>query len=254
MKICAVQKTTLIDYPGHVAATVFLAGCNFRCPWCYSKELVLPELIAQQPEIFQEDFFAFLEGKKGLLEGIVLCGGEPTLNPELPEFIKKIKTMGFLVKLDTNGSNPKMLQELIDGKLIDYVAMDIKLPKERYSLVFCGGPIPAKKSGLNAGVRFPQKLRVEDIEESIKILKNGEVDFEFRTTVAPGVHAPDDLAIMAKWIGQEVPGIPPKYFLQNFRPERTIDPEFENKRPFPPEFFNEALELIKPFVPDCRVR
>ena len=157
MKICAIAKTTLIDYPGHVAATVFLAGCNFRCPWCYSKELVLPELIAQQPEISQEEFFAFLEGKRGLLEGVVLCGGEPTLNPELPEFIKKIKEMGFLVKLDSNGSNPKMLKMLVDNKLVDYVAMDIKLPKERYPLVFGGGPTPANKADQMRGSN-PRKI------------------------------------------------------------------------------------------------
>lgn len=236
MKICALQKTTLIDYPGHVAATVFTAGCNFRCPWCYSKELVLPELIANQSEISQEEIFEFLKGKQGLLEGVVICGGEPTLHPDLPEFVKKIKDLGFLVKLDSNGSNPKMLRELIDKKLIDYVAMDIKLPKERYSLVFGG------------------RLSVDDIEESIKILKNSDIDFEFRTTVAPGVHTPGDLGEMARWIGQVVPGRSPKYFLQNFRPGRNIDPEFESRRPFGPEFFNDALELIKPFVPDCHLR
>jgi len=236
MKICALQKTTLIDYPGHVAATVFLAGCNFRCPWCYSKELVLSDLIAQQPQIDPDEFFSFLNGKKGLLEGVVLCGGEPTLNPDLPEFIKKIKDMGFLVKLDSNGSNPKMLKDLIEKKLLDYVAMDIKLPKNRYPLVFGAAMSP------------------ELIEQSISILKNSDIDFEFRTTCAPGVHTPDDLAKMAEWIGQKVPGRPPKYMLQNFRPERTIDPEFENRRPFPPEFFAEAIEKIKPFVPDVKIR
>lgn len=236
MKICAIQKTTLIDYPGHVAATIFLAGCNFRCPWCYAKELVFPELIATQPDLSQEEVFDFLKTKKGYLEGIVLCGGEPTLNPELPELIKKIKEMGFLVKLDSNGSNPKMLKRLIDDKLIDYVAMDIKLPKERYPLV------------------FGDKLSVDDIEESIKILKNSEIDFEFRTTCAPGVHTTADLAKMAEWVGKTIPGRSPKYFLQNFRPERTIDPKFETLKPFPPEFFKEAIEKIKPFVPDCRLR
>jgi len=236
MRICGVQKTTLIDYPGHVAATVFLGGCNFRCPWCYAKELVFPELIATQPDISQEKLFNFLESKKGYLEGIVICGGEPTLNPELPDLIKGIKGLGFLVKLDSNGSNPKMLKDLIDKKLIDYVAMDIKLPKERYSLV------------------FGDKLSVDDIEESIGILKNSDIDFEFRTTCAPGVHTADDLGRMAEWIGVTVPGRMPKYFLQNFRPERTIDPKFESLRPFPPEFFNAALEAIKPFIPGCRVR
>ena len=236
MKICAIQKTTLIDYPGHVAATVFLAGCNFRCPWCYSKELVLPELISQQPEIALKDFLAFLKEKQGLLEGVVLCGGEPTLNPDLPELIKKIKDLGFLVKLDSNGSNPKMLKDLIESKLVDYVAMDIKLPKNRYSLVF--------------GAAMSSEL----IEQSIFILKNSDIDFEFRTTCAPGVHTTDDLARMAEWIGQRVPGKSPKYFLQNFRPERTIDPKFESLRPFPPEFFNEAIEKIKLFVPECKIR
>lgn len=236
MKICALQKTTLIDYPGRVAATVFTAGCNFRCPWCYSKELVLPELIAAQPVISEEEILAFLKEKQGLLEGVVLCGGEPTLHPDLPDFIGKIKKLGFLVKLDTNGSNPGMLKDLIDKKLVDYAAMDIKLPKDRYELV------------------FGDKLSVNDIEKSIRILKNSSIDFEFRTTVAPGIHTPEDLGRMAKWIGQEISGRPPKYFLQNFRPGRNINPEFENLRPFPPEFFTAALKEIAPFISDCKIR
>ena len=237
MKICGLQKTTLIDYPGHVACTVFTAGCNFRCPWCYSKELVLPELIAEQQEIPEQEILEFLKGKQGLLEGAVLCGGEPTLHPDLPEFCNKIKDLGFLIKLDTNGSNPKMLKKLIDQKLIDYVAMDIKLPKQRYAALFAGGGITA-----------------DDIEESVKILKNSEIDFEFRTTCAPTIHTPDDFEIMAKWIGQDVPGRPPKYFLQNFRPGRNIDPKFENFKPFDDEFFAAALAKIKPFVPDAHLR
>ncbi|MDP2930763.1 MAG: anaerobic ribonucleoside-triphosphate reductase activating protein [bacterium] len=128
MIIAGLQKTTLIDYPAKIACTVFLAGCNFRCPWCYSSELVLPEKIKKQSQISARDFFKFLKGKKGLLDGIVLCGGEPSLNKDLPVFIKKIKKMGFLVKLDTNGSNPEMLKRLIKQKLVDYVAMDIKAP------------------------------------------------------------------------------------------------------------------------------
>lgn len=236
MKICALQKTTLIDYPGRVAATVFTAGCNFRCPWCYSKELVLPELIASQPVISEEDILEFFEGKKGLLEGVVLCGGEPTLHPDLPQFIKKIKDLGFEVKLDSNGSNPKMLKDLINAKLIDYVAMDIKLPKERYSSLFAA------------------PISTGNIEESIKILKNSGIGFEFRTTVAPGVHTTDDLENMARWIGEGVPGPKPKYFLQNFRPGRNIDLSFETRRPFPPEFFKEAEIKIKPYVSEIGIR
>lgn len=252
MKICGLQKTTLIDYPGHVACTVFTAGCNFRCPWCYSKELVLPELIARQPEIPEAEVFEFLKEKQGLLEGVVICGGEPTLHPDLPQFCRKIKDLGFLVKLDSNGSNPKMLKELIDKKLIDYVAMDIKLPKDRYAALFAGaarGSTPVKSAGVE-----PLAIRVDDIEESIKILKSGDVDFEFRTTCAPGVHTPDDFEIMAKWIGQDIPGKSPKYFLQNFKPGRNIDPEFEKLKPFADEFFAAALAKIKPYVPSVRVR
>ena len=136
MEIAGLQKLTLIDYPGKLACTVFLAGCNFLCPWCYSKELVLPKEIEKQPKISEKEFFNFLKNRKGLLEGVVLCGGEPTIFKNLPDFAKKIKKLGFFVKLDTNGSNPEMIKELINKNLIDYVAMDVKLPKQRYTEVF----------------------------------------------------------------------------------------------------------------------
>ena len=126
MIIAGLQKTTLIDYPGKIACVVFLAGCNFRCPWCYSSELVLPLKIVKQPRISEKEFFDFLRQRQGLLEGVVICGGEPTINKELPQFIEKIKNLGYSVKLDTNGSNPEMLKDLVNAKLIDYVAMDIK--------------------------------------------------------------------------------------------------------------------------------
>src|SRR3989339_39398 len=125
MIIAGLQKTTLIDYPGKVACTVFLAGCNFRCPWCYSPELVLSEEIRKLSKISRKDFFKFLKSRKGLLDGVVICGGEPTINKDLPDFIKQIKKLGYLVKLDTNGSNPEILKKLIKQKLIDYVAMDV---------------------------------------------------------------------------------------------------------------------------------
>ncbi len=178
IKIGGLQKTTFIDYPGKLACTVFLCGCNFRCPFCYSRELVLPEKIKNQPKVKKKEFFNFLQERKGLLEAVVVCGGEPTINEDLPDFIKEIKKFGYLIKLDTNGSNPEMLQELINEKLIDYVAMDIKAPIEKYEKT----------------VRV--KVETEKIKESVKILKKGIIGYEFRTTVVPGIIDKDDIL---KW-------------------------------------------------------
>ncbi len=231
MKIGGLQKTTLIDYPGRIAATIFLCECNFRCPWCYSSELVLPEKIKKQPKISEKDFFKFLKERKGLLEGAVICGGEPAINKGLPEFIKKIRKLGYLVKLDTNGSSPEMLKKLIDDKLIDYVAMDIKGPKERYSQF--------------AGI----KVDVKKIQKSIDILKEGKVDYEFRSTIVPTLHIKEDVMAMAKWISGAK-----RYFLQNFRSEKTINQKFEKIKPYPQEFLLEIQKAIAPFFEICQVR
>lgn len=232
MIIAGLQKTTLIDYSGKIAATVFLAGCNFRCDWCYSSELVLPEKIKNQPRISEKDLFDFLGKRKGLLDGIVICGGEPTINKDLPGFIKKVKKQNsFLVKLDTNGSNPEMLKQLIDDKLIDYVAMDIKLPKEKYSRVFFG----------DIGIR--------NIEKSIKILKEDKVDYEFRTTVAPKVLNKEDVINIAKWISPAK-----KYYLQNFRSEKTINPEFEEIKPYSDKYLLDIKRSISQYFDICEIR
>lgn len=233
MIIGGLQKTTLIDYPGKLACTVFLAVCNFRCPWCYSGELVLPIKIARQPRILEKEFFDFLRSRKGLLEGVVICGGEPTVNKELLQFVEKIKAMGFFVKLDTNGSNPAMLKDLVGRELVDYVAMDIKaLPGEVYQKIMGEG------------------VKIEDIKESVEFLKKGNVDFEFRTTVVNTIHTKEDFSEIAKWIGG--PGV--KYYLQNFRPEKTIDPEFEKIKPFQKEFLEEIAKEISPRFKDCQLR
>lgn len=231
MIIAGLQKSTIIDFPGRVACTVFLAGCNFRCPWCYSPHLVLPEMIKEQPEIPREEFFSFLDSRKGLLEGVVICGGEPTTNEDLPEFAEKIKEMGFLVKLDSNGSNPQMLRQLIGQKLVDYIAMDIKGPKERYGK-FVGRDIDVGK-----------------IQESIDVLKEGRIDYEFRSTLVSSLHRKEDVMKMAEWIKGAK-----KYYLQSFRQEKTIDPEFEKVPPYSQDALLEIKKAVAPFFETCEIR
>jgi len=231
MIIAGLQKTTLIDYPSKIACVVFLAGCNFRCPWCYSAELVLPEKIINQPRILEKEFFDFLRSKQGLLEGVVICGGEPTINKDLPQFIEKIKKFGYFVKLDTNGSNPEMLKDLVNSRLIDYVAMDIK-------------GLEVYKNLMGEGAKL------EDINESVSFLKSGKIDFEFRTTVVPGVHKKEDFLEIAKWIG----GKNVTYYLQSFRPEKTIDPAFEKIKPYEENWLKEIAKEISPYFKLCQLR
>ncbi len=264
VQIGGLQKLTLIDYPGRLAATVFFYGCNFRCPWCFSPELVLPEKIKKQlhpvkpskdgispsakfngARISEKEFFKFLKERKGLLNGVTICGGEPSINKKLPAFIKKIKKLGYFVKLDTNGSNPKMLKKLIDEKLIDYLAMDIKAP--------LGLKLKAKSQRLKV-LKYEKatgvKVNLEKIKKSIEILKNSNIDFEFRTTVVPGIQTKEDIIEIAKWIG----GPKIKYYLQNFRPEKTLDPKFEKIKPYPQEYLLEIQKAIAPFFEICQLR
>jgi len=231
MEIGGLQKNTLIDYPGRIAATVFLCGCNFRCPFCYSGELVLPEKIKKQPRIPEKDFFDFLKERKGLLEGVVICGGEPTIHKELPDFCRKIKDLGFLVKLDTNGSNPEMLKDLINNKLIDYVAVDIKAPQEKYEF-FSGAKL------------------VREVEKSVSILKEGKVDYEFRTTIAPGLKK-EDILNLANWItGREV-----SYFLQEFNNQKEVlNPDILNLPVLKKEELEKIVKKIRPKFKACQLR
>jgi len=248
MLIGGLQKITLIDFPGKIAATVFLSGCSFRCPWCYNPELVLPEKIKDHPKIPEKDFFDFLKDRKNLLEGVCITGGEPTINEDLPDFIKKIKKLDYLVKLDTNGSNPKMLKELIADKLIDYVAMDIKAPREKYNETIgmfeqCQPIDP--NSSLNC---WSQKI-LDNVEESVNILKEGNVDFEFRTTIIPTFHKKEDIVKIVRWISPAK-----KYFLQNFRPEKTVNPEFLKIKPYTLKYILGIQKAIAPFFEVCQVR
>ena len=180
MLIGGFQKLSLIDFPEKISCIVFTVGCNFRCPFCYNLELVLPSKIPSQPTISEKEIFDFLKKRKGKIDGVVITGGEPTLHPDLEEFVKKIKELGFLVKLDTNGYNPDVIYRLVKKNLLDYVAMDIKAPKEKYEFF----------SGI--------KLDLERIQASVDFLKKNYIDYEFRTTLAPGLTKKDILEKMPK--------------------------------------------------------
>lgn len=183
---------TLLDFPGKVACTVFTGGCNFRCPFCHNALLVtkLPE----KPDYTEDEILSFLEKRIGLLDGVAITGGEPLLNPDIGDFIRKIRDMGYAVKLDTNGSFPERLKAIVSEGLVDYVAMDIKNRREKY----------AETVGL-------KNLDLSKIEESVEFLKSGAVDYEFRTTVVKQFHTVEDIRAAAEWIGGAK-----RYFLQNF--------------------------------------
>jgi pyruvate formate lyase activating enzyme len=230
VKIGGLLKTTLIDYPGEIACIVFLVGCNFRCPFCYSKELVND--ICNDLVLEEEDFFLFLEKRKGLLDACVICGGEPTLNKEIFQFCKKIKALGYKVKLDTNGSNPDVIKRLIEEKLIDYIAMDVKAPFSKYSKA--------------AGAR----VNISKIKESIQLIKGSGIDYEFRTTIVPEIHVLNDLKKIAKEIGPAK-----KYFIQSFRNDKDlIDPYFKTVTPFNEFEIQKIINEIKHYFEICYLR
>lgn len=181
MHIHGLNKTTLLDYPEHVACTVFCGHCNFRCPFCHNADLVLNP--SAQPCISEDEFWQFLSKRKGMLEGVCITGGEPTLQSDLIDFIRQIKKQGLLVKLDTNGYRPEVLTKLMEENLIDYVAMDIKSSKEGYALA--------------SGIRG---ISLDAIETSVDILLKGNVPYEFRTTVVKELHSKDVFLSVSQWI------------------------------------------------------
>ena len=203
MVIAGLQKMTLLDYPGKVACTVFLQGCNFRCPFCHNSDLLGPEGPAA---IDRAALIAFLNKRRGLLDAVCITGGAPTLQPDLPELIAEIKAMGFLVKLDTNGSRPDVLKRLVADGLIDYVAMDIKNCPDRY----------AETVGLPT-------IRLQPIEESIAFLMNGDVAYEFRTTVVDELHDEASVRGIGEWLKKLAPDAdPPRLFLQPYADRDSV--------------------------------
>lgn len=217
--IGGLQKSSLIDYPGKISAIIFTQGCNFACPYCHNPELGANEISTSYQAA---SIIEFLHSRKGKLDAVVITGGEPTLHTGLPEFIKKIKNLGFLVKLDTNGTNPKMLEQLISEKLIDYVAMDIKAPIEKYSDIVCS------------------KVKTDNILKCIEILKNSKVDYEFRTTVVKSQLSRSDFFKIAALIQDA-----PRYYLQRFFPTKTLDESFLNEQTYSDEEFEEIKCCFK---------
>lgn len=198
MRIGGLQKTSFLDYPHQMACVIFTVGCNFRCPFCHNKDLVDGEV----PLILENEIFEFLEQRKNILEAVVVSGGEPTMQTDLVDFIKKIKKMGYKVKLDTNGSKPDVVEKLLKDNLLDYVAMDIKNDWENYE----------KTVGV--------KTDLEKIKKTIEILKKGKCEYEFRTTIVPTLHDKKNIENILKFITKD------RLFLQRFRPTNCLNPEF----------------------------
>lgn len=207
MVLGGLQRLTLIDYPGKIAATVFTVGCNFRCPFCHNPELVLQSWSSERGSISEEAFFQFLEQRRGKIDGICITGGEPTLQPDILDFMKKIKALGFLIKLDSNGTRPDVLKKVYAQRLADFVAMDIKNCLERYEAA-CISDV------------FGDTITVdkERIALSVDLIMHSGVPYEFRTTAVPGIHQESDFECIGRWIKGAS-----HYAIQPFRDGKIID-------------------------------
>lgn len=233
MKIVGLQKMTLLDYPGKVACTVFLGGCNFRCPYCHNSELLGNEI---PPLMEQEELLAFLEKRKGILDGVCVTGGEPTLYSDLEELLRAIKDMGYAVKLDTNGYRPNMLKHLAGQGLPDYVAMDIKNGPSQYALT--------------AGVNM---MDLTAVEESIAFLMTGELEYEFRTTVVAQFHNENSIREMGRWLYELGGGRKVKrFFLQPFVDRETV--LYSGLNAPSAEELNHYILCLQPFVEKAEIR
>lgn len=227
MNIKGLQKLTLLDFPGKVACTVFLGGCNMRCPFCHNAPLVLGY---GGEDISEEEFFSFLEKRRGRLEGVCISGGEPTLSPALPEFIRRIRSLGYAVKLDTNGLSPDMLEGLLREGLVDYVAMDIKSSREGY----------AKASGV-------PDIDLTKIEKSAALLMKSDTPYEFRTTVVRELHDEGDMLRIGEWLSGAK-----NYFLQSFLDSGELISN--GLHGYDKKGMEHLLKLLKVKIPSAKIR
>ena len=231
MQIGGITKSSLIDYPKKISAVIFLIGCNFNCPYCHNPELVISNII--EP-IDINTIYSFLKKRKGLLDGVVITGGEPTLHKKLPEFIKNIKDMGYLTKLDTNGSNPNMVEELIENKLVDYVAMDIKAPFDEYNNI------------------ITKEINIENVKKTFKLLVQNKVDYEFRTTVVSNLLNYESFVKINEIFKKE--GKIKKYCLQRFKKSKHLNEFYLNAKTLTDEEFEKVSLLFKNTVEEFMVR
>ena len=228
MNIQGLQKLTLLDFPGKMACTVFTAGCDLRCPFCHNRSLVINP--PAESEFSEDEIFSFLKKRKGILEGVAITGGEPLMQNDIEDFIVKIRELGYAVKLDTNGTFPSRLKSLVEKNLVDYVAMDVKSSESGYpSCVGIGG------------------FKTDKISESIEFLKGGKVDYEFRTTVAKGLHTKEDIEQLGRWIQGAK-----RHFLQAFTDSGDLIGF--GLEPFSKAEMLEMCEIMKKYVPSCEVR
>ena len=228
MKIGGIQKTSLLDYPDTISAIIWTIGCNFRCPFCYNKDLVFGRVVT----ISEEEVLSFLEKRKVMLEGLVISGGEPLLQDDIVSFAEKVKKMGYLIKIDTNGMYPEMLKELIDRKLVDYIAMDVKAPKNKYDSL--------------SGV----KVDIKKIEKSIEMIRSSLINYEFKTTFASNLLTREDIVEIAKWLKGSK-----RFYLQQFNNEANlISSKLQNSKPYSKDELIDTLKDIKPYFEYCDVR
>ena len=227
MKIGGFQKVSLIDYPGKICAIVFTQGCNFRCPYCHNPELVDQKLFTES--ISEDEIFSFLEKRKGKLDAVEITGGEPTLHNDLLDFIKKLKDMGFLVKLDTNGSFPDIVKKAIS--LIDYIAMDVKSPLEKYHEI------------------TRSNVDIKNIKRSIELIISSGIDYELRTTIVKSLLSKDDIIEIGKLIeGAKL------YVLQKFVGSKTLNPDFIEEKTYSDEELEEMKRELEKYVQKCIIR
>lgn len=228
MKIGGFQKTSILDYPEKISSIIWTVGCNFRCPFCYNKDLVEGKV----KTFDEEEILSYLKMRKNLIEGLVITGGEPLIYNDICNFISKVKKLGYKIKIDTNGIYPEKLQKLIDKKLIDYIAMDIKAPKEKYD----------KLTGV--------KTDINKIQKSINIIKNSKIDYEFRTTIIPNFLTKEDMINIAKWLSGSK-----KYYIQQFKSDvPLISDKLINVNPYSKEELTNILKEIEHYFDFCNVK